>query len=104
MMLRKDWHHHSHLCNNESVNEESGLSIGPGRRHNLKSQGSARCDNAKVASQVAATVGITSFEAELKPEDKLAYVERFNRSRSNDGVSGGAGAQNRNEQEHCQGE
>lgn len=47
-------------------------------------------DNAKVASQVAATVGITSFEAELKPEDKLAYVERFNRSRSNDGVSGGA--------------
>eukprot|EP00967_Tisochrysis_lutea_P046386 scaffold56370_cov19-Tisochrysis_lutea.AAC.3 len=45
MMLRKDWHHHSHLCNNESVNEESGLSIGPGRRHNLKSQGSARCNH-----------------------------------------------------------
>ncbi|KAF5829457.1 HAD-like domain-containing protein [Dunaliella salina] len=47
-------------------------------------------DNTKVASQVAATVGITSYEAELKPQDKLAYVERFNRSRSNAGSNGGA--------------
>lgn len=47
-------------------------------------------DNSKVAAQVANVVGISHFEAELKPEDKLAYVERFNGSMGN--VEKGTGA------------
>lgn len=46
-------------------------------------------DNSKVAAQVAAVVGIPHFLAELKPEDKLAYVQGFKSDNTSQGWATG---------------
>lgn len=46
-------------------------------------------DNSKVAAQVADIVGISHIKSELKPEDKLAYVERFNSEAGGNGRAAG---------------
>jgi cation transport ATPase len=42
--------------------------------------------NSREATVVAEAVGIEHFQANMRPEDKLAFVKRYNQSRQDAGV------------------
>ena len=64
-------------------------------------------DNEQVAQQVASQVGISSFHAALKPEDKLAFITSFDSKVVEQevalGSGGGSGAGRRQSQKNGDG-